>query len=86
MVRSYEVGYSIYPYEMMNTYSNATNVGVVYSASYNAAMSVPKSADNYNWSIYGSTWAYGGNGEIGSNQKNTQTLLRTLYEKLQNGP
>lgn len=86
MVRSYEVGYNIYPYDMMDTYSEDTNVGVVYSAPYNSAMSVPKSADNYNWSVYGNTWAYGGNGEIDSNQQNTQTLFKTLYEKLQNGP
>lgn len=86
MMRSYEVGYKIYPNQMMSTYSTNTGVGVVYSAPYNAAMSVPKSASNYDWTVYGSTSAYGGNGEIGTNQRNTQTLLRTLYEKLQSGP
>ncbi|MCC8069157.1 MAG: dockerin type I repeat-containing protein [Ruminococcus sp.] len=86
MMRSYEVGYEIYPNQMMNTYSSDTGIGVVYSASYSAAMSVPKSASNYGWTVYGSTSLYGGNGEIASNQKNTQALFKTLYEKLQNGP
>lgn len=86
MMRSYETGNYIYPNEMMKSYSSSTNVGVTFSANYNCAMNVPASASNYNWTVYGSTQWYGGNGEIGVNQLGNSNLYEVLYNRLQKAP
>lgn len=86
MMRSYETGNYIYPNEMMKSYSSSTNVGVTFSANYNCAMNVPASANNYNWTVYGSTQWYGGNGEIGVNQLGNSNLYEVLYNRLQKAP
>jgi hypothetical protein len=85
MLRSYDTGTSIDPYMMMQPYSNATGVGVVYAGSNTPSMIVPTSARNYGWSVYGKNLV-NNSFEIPDNQTNTQELFKILYDKLQNGP
>lgn len=86
MMRSYETGNYIYPNEMMKSYSSNTNVGVTFSVNYDCSMNVPASSSNYNWTVYGSTQGYGGNGEIGVNQLGNSNLYEVLYNRLQKSP